>query len=452
VSPQGGRQASGKGGGRSASKQPSDGAAGRRRGLVLFGAVFLILFVVVAMAEGLGDPSIPSGDIVVIEDAPGDVGNISKADLDHALELAAKGEGQKKVPKPGTPKYDELKEAALSSLLEFAWLRGQADEMGIAPTDVEVSEELKKLKDENFQAEAEFQEFVKQSGYTPKDIDERVEYTLVTKDIQEDFSENAPTPSQSEVEDYYEASKATQFTQPASHDVRLIRNQDRQKAEQALAQLEEGNTAKDWNRVAQKYSEDPATKGKGGLQQNVAEGVLEEPVNAALSSTPEGQLAGPIQASQGFYVIEVQNSTPESVQGLKSVEGQIESALSQQLEQEEFSEFIADFNARWASRTFCAEDYLTQRCANFEGSGRPASAPPACYEADPDGGRPEACPAPVFQLVPALPGSVTPLAPRGNPLAQRPVPAGEPSPAGAEEAAGLPGGGAVPPPAEAPSE
>jgi foldase protein PrsA len=430
--------------------------AGRRRGLVLFGALFVVLFAVVAIAKGLGDPSIPSGDVMLVENAPAEIGEISKADFDHALELAVKQEGQGKVPKPGTPKYDELKEAALSSLLEFAWVRAEADEEGITPTEVEVDEELKKLKGENFQSDAEFQQFVKQSGYTPEDIDERVEYSLVTQKIQNEFRENAPDPSQSEIEDYYEAAKATQFTQPASRDIRLIRNEDRQEAEQALAQLEEGNTAKDWNRVAQKFSEDPATKGKGGLQQNVADGMLEEPVNAAIADTPEGQLAGPIKAPQGFYVIEVQNSTPESVQELKSVEGQIKSTLEQQAEQEEFNEFIADFNAKWTSRTFCTDDYGTPRCANFKGDGHPASAPPACYEEAPAGGRPEACPAPVFQLVPALPGSITPLAPRGNPLAQRPVPPGEPAPAGEEGAAGLPGGvpggGAVPPPAEAPSE
>jgi hypothetical protein len=90
---------------------------------------------------------------------------------------------------------------------------------------------------------------------------------------------------------------------------------------------------------------------------------------------------------------------------------------------------------------------VTGNCENFESDGHPSTAPPACYEADPEGGPPEACPAPVFQLVPAQPGTVTPLAPRGTPLAQRPVPAGGEEEK-AEGAAGAPG--AVPPPPEAP--
>jgi parvulin-like peptidyl-prolyl isomerase len=445
VSRQGGRKPGR--GASGASRRPSGPAAARRLGLLVFGVAFLILFVVVAISEGLGDPSIPSGDIVLVEDTPGDSGEISKADFDHALELAGVAEGQKKVPKPGSVKYDELKEAALTQMLESAWLEGQGEEMGITVTDQEVAKQLGKVKKENFQTEAEFREFIKGAKYTPEDVNERVKLELLSERIQAQLREEPPTPSQREVENYYEAAKATQFTKPPSRDVRLILNKEEEKAQKALASLESGNTAKDWNRVAKEFSEDAATKESGGLQKGIVEGALEEPVGTAIFDAVEGQLEGPIKAQRGFYVFEVQSADEETVQSLDSVEGQIESQLSQQLEQEDFNAFVTSFQSRWTSRTFCAEGYVTERCANFESDGRPAGAPPACYEEDPDGGRPEACPAPVFQAVPALPGSVTPLSPQGNPLAQRPVPAGGPEAAGEEGPTGLPPG-AVPPPSE----
>ena len=67
---------------------------------------------------------------------------------------------------------------------------------------------------------------------------------------------------------------------------------------------------------------------------------------------------------------------------------------------------------------------MIERCSNFKGDGHPASAPPGCYEADPKGGLPKACPAPVAQVAPALPGSVTLLKPQGERLPQRPRPGG----------------------------
>jgi hypothetical protein len=231
--------------------------------------------------------------------------------------------------------------------------------------------------------------------------------------------------------------------------VRLIVNKDRKKAEAAQKALVGDNTAKNWSKVAKKYSEDAATKESGGLQKGLQEGVSEEPLDAAFFDTPEGEVEGPIEAQRGYTVFEVVNSTPESTQELKAVEGQIKSTLEQRISQEYFTSFVSTFNNEWTSRTFCASDYVTERCANFEDSGRPASAPEACYEADPKGGLPEACPAPVFQLVPALPGTVTPLEPQGKPLAQRPV-VKEEAGGVAAPPVGLPEGAAPPP--EAPSE
>lgn len=448
----GGRKASGKGGGRSPSKRPAGPAAARRLGLLIFGVAFVALFAVVAISVGLGDPSIPDGDVILVEDAPGDSGKVSQADFDHALEVAAAAGGQKKVPKPGTKQYEELKETAMTSLVESIWLEGQAEEMGITVSDQEIEKEFQKIKKENFPTEAEFQAFLKESKFTQEDIDERVKLQILGTEIQEKLKEDPPTPSDSEVEAYYEAAKATQFTKPPSRDVRLIVNKDQQKAEQALAQLEAGNTAKDWAKAAKELSEDPATKESGGLQKAVAEGSLEEPVDAAVFAGVEGQLEGPLESPKGFTIFEVQNSSLETVEELKAVEGQIQSQLGQQLEQDDFNAFVADFNTRWLSRTFCAPGYVTERCENYESDGHPSTAPAACYEAEPDGGRPEACPAPVFQLVPAQPGTVTPLAPQGNPLAQRPTPAGggDGAPEEPPGAPGAPGAGAAPPPSEAP--
>ncbi len=417
---------------------------------MVFGIGFLVLFAIVAIAEGVGDPSLPSGDVALVEGAPGDIGEVTRAKFDHALEVATAQAGEKEVPKPGDPKYDELKETTMNSLFESIWLQGLADEWGIEASEQEVADKLKELKKESFKSEAEFQKFLKESNYTSADVNERVKLQILSEGLQAQIKENAPTPSQSEIENYYEAAKATQFTQKASRDVRLIVNKDRKKAEEAREALTGDNSAGNWKKVASKYSEDPTTKASGGLQKEVQEGVLEEPLNAAVFDTPEGQVEGPLDAQRGFTVFEVVNSTPESVQELKAVEAQIEATMAQQLEQEYLADFTYDFSTEWKLRTVCAAGYETERCANFKEDGHPSSAPEGCYEEDPDGGRPAACPAPVFQLVPALPGTVTPLEPKGKPLAQRPRPLEVPGSGAAEGATELPEG-AVPPPAE-PSE
>lgn len=448
MSPDQGRR-KGKGGSGGAPGGPSKGpVAARRRGLIVFGALFVALFVVVAIADGVGHPGVPSGDVAYVEDAPEGNGEITMADFKHALAQAAAQSGQKKLPKPGEKQYEELKETALNTLVEPIWLQGLAEEEGLTVSDKEVEAEFKKLKKENFKTEAEYKKFLKESQFTQEDVLQRVKLQKLSAELQEQLKENAPEPSKSEIENYYEAAKATQFTQKPSRDVRVIVNKDKKKAEEAFDALSKDDTAKNWEAVAKKYSEDPTTKEEGGLRKGVTEGSNEEPLDADIFGASEGQVVGPVKTKLGYTVFEVENSTPESVQALETVEAQIQSTLAQRAEQEYFTAFVGNFNTKWRERTFCASGYETARCANYKGTGHPTTAPEGCYEANPKGGLPEACPAPVFQLIPALPGSVTPLEPTGKPLAQRPRPAGEEK----EEAGattGLPPGSV---PEEAPSE
>ena len=421
---QGKRPTLGRGGSGGAGGRSSGPAPVRRLGLLVFGAVFVILFAVVAIAQGIGQPSVPSGDVVIVEDAPGDTGAITEAEFQRGLEQTAVQAGLEEVPKPGDEQYEDLRETTLGSLLDTVWIQGQAEEMGISATPKEVTAEFKTLKDQNFESGAEYREFLKGSKFTQADVDERVKLQLLSTQVQEEITAGAPAPSESEIEGYYDAAKSTQLTQPATRDARIVANDDKKKAGEAKARLEKDSSAASWGKVAKKYSADPAAKENGGLQTGLAEGAVEEPLNEALFNAPQGKVEGLVKGPGGYFVFEVEDVTPENVQTLAEARPQIESTLSQQAEQDAFAKFVGNFGSTWRSRTFCAPDYLNERCANFKGDGRPAAAPPACYEANPEGGVPDACPAPVFQLIPALPGSVSLLAPKGQPLAQRPRPTG----------------------------
>jgi len=83
---------------------------------------------------------------------------------------------------------------------------------------------------------------------------------------------------------------------------------------------------------------------------------------------------------------------------------------------------VRNYGSKWKSRTFCASGYTIERCANFTSNGRLLEATEGCYEANPKT-PPEACPAPVTPVKPAQPGTVSPLTPEGQKLAQRPRPA-----------------------------
>lgn len=397
--------------------------AGLQR-LALLGAaaLFVLLFVGFAIAQGIGNPSVSSGDVAVIEDAPEGLGTITEAQLQHSIVVAAASAQVKPVPKPGEKKYEELKETALGELLDSVWIQGQAEEMGFTVTPKEVSKELKKLKSQAFKTEKQYEEFLKESHYTQKDVDQRVKVQILSTKIQEQITQEAGTPSSGEIKDYYEAAKSSQFTTPESRDVRTIGNKDKAKVEEAKARLLKDDSPKSWEKVAKKYSSE-ATKGSGGLQAGLTEGRLPEPLDAAVFAAPQGEVEGPVKGKTNYTIFEVEKITPEKVQSLEEAKSQISTQLAEQVKQQTFARFIRNYGSTWKSRTFCASAFTIERCANFKSNGRSAEANPACFEANPKKA-PEACPAPVGQIKPAQPGSTTPLAPEGQKLAQRPRPAG----------------------------
>jgi hypothetical protein len=152
----------------------------QRLALLAFGALFILLFAIFAIAEGIGNPSIPSGSVAVVEDAPDGLSPVTEAKFQRAL-LQAAAQGQvKPVPKPGDKKYDELKEKALGEVFDSIWIQGQAAEMGIVVTKKEIADELAKLKKQAFKTDKQYKEFLKEAHFSIADVNERVTIQILS--------------------------------------------------------------------------------------------------------------------------------------------------------------------------------------------------------------------------------------------------------------------------------
>jgi foldase protein PrsA len=433
--------------GAKAGQRKEKKAAGRQRlALIVFGALLVLLFAGFAIAEGLTGPSVPSGDVAHISSVPDEFANISEDKLDRTiLRLATSSEeASKKPPKPGSKKYDELQKKAMTELIEGVWIRGEAEELGVSVTEKQVEDELAAIKKSNFPGKGAYEKFLKESHFTQEEVDQLVELQIFTKEIQTQVSAEAPKPSSSEVEAYYEAEKEAQFTTKESRDVRLILNEDKGEVEAAKAALEKDSSPASWKKVAKKYSSDPSSASKGGLQEGITEEFLKGPLKTAIFDSPTGELVGPVKFEKNYVLVEVVKLNPAKEQTLAEAKPQIESTLGQQTQQEFLSEFVTGFDTKWTQRTTCASGFEMEKCGNYKGSGHPASASPACYEADPKTPAKE-CPSPVTPISPALPGTVTETKRDGEPFPQRPIPeaseaAGEELPAGAPPATAAPEG------------
>ncbi|HEX6153749.1 MAG TPA: peptidyl-prolyl cis-trans isomerase, partial [Solirubrobacterales bacterium] len=303
-------------------------------------------------------------------------------------------------------------------------------------------DELETIKKQNFPTKAAFDKFLEESKFTPEEVNGLVELQILGREIQEQINAQAPPPSSSAVEAYYEAEKESQFTTKESRDVRTVINKDKAKVEAAKKLLEEDSSPASWKKAAAQYSIDPTSKKKGGLQEGISEEFVQGPLRAAIFDSATGELVGPVKFQENYILVEVVKLNPAKVQSLAEAKAQIESTLGQETQQEFFAEFAGQYREKWSARTVCADGYEIAQCSNFVGDGRPQNAPPACYEEDPKTPA-EACPSPVTPTSPALPGSVTETKPKGEPFPQRPLPEVQPE-QGEEVPPGAPPGAAPP--------
>lgn len=352
-------------------------SAGNPKQAALIGAAaFLVLFVIgVAVFRGFGGEDVPSGDVAAVEDV--DDGIVTQEDFDTALAQAAASAGQQNPPEADDPLYDQFKEAAMQDALLGVWLAGEAEERGIEVSERELDQRLEQIIQQNFGGQKAFDRFREQSDLSEEDVTERVRLTIVQERILE---AETPEPdsqgrldvdvSDSRVEAFYEQN-AAQFERPASRDVRVILSEDEAKADQALAELEQDDSSASWKEVAKKYSTDDASRNNGGLLRGIVEGqggdaTFDEQVFGA----DEGELVGPFETDRGFYVIQVTGITEAETTPLSEAAEQIRQQLASQVAAEIQDRFANAFVGKWTDRTTCAEDFITDRCRNFE----PASA------------------------------------------------------------------------------
>jgi parvulin-like peptidyl-prolyl isomerase len=405
-----------------AAKRGGGSRNAQRLGLVLFGVVFVALFVIFAVAEGLGAPSVPSGDIAVVSDAPSDLSHISEADYKKNLQQQEAQAGLKKPAKAGSKKAEELHKATVGELLNTAWIFGEGEELGIQVTPKEVEAELEKVKKESFKTEKAFQEFLKESHYTEEDVNQRLELQVLSTKIQEKITKQAPPVTEAQAKEYYEAEKASQYTKKPSRDVRVVVNENKKEVEAAKKALEGDQSEANWKKVTKKYS--PTTEANAGLQKEITEEFLTEPLKKDIFKAATGELIGPVKQEKSYLLLEVVKLHPQTVQPFAEVKSTISTQLTQESQQKYFSEWVVGFQSKWTARSHCADGYVIEQCANYKGTGHPAEAAESCYEANPKLPATE-CPAAVTQNKPAVPGSITVAKPEGEPLIQRPLPPAE---------------------------
>jgi foldase protein PrsA len=423
------------------------GQDSRRLAALVLGVALVVTLGAFVVAGDVGDPSIPEGEVAIVEDAP--EGAVTQEEFEASLGQAAFNLQLREPPPPDDPQYEQVKDQAMSSAIQTRWVRGEAAERGIEVTERDVDQALETIIDEQLGGQKGYERFLEESPFDEEGVREVAELTAISDRLQQQaLPEEAPDVPESDIQEFYEAN-LDQFTTPETRDVRVIQNPDEGQIGEAQEALEGGES---FGAVAKEFSTDQTTRGQGGLRRDVAEGQNEPALDEAIFGSPVGELVGPIQGETGFSLIQVEEVTPSETTPLSEVSEQIRTTLQQGLQSQAVERFRTSFIGKWQSRTFCADDYVVDLCAN-------ADPPPDACAIDDETERSQADPATLDAGCAAFaaprnvvspgtgalfPGEQLPALPQGPPVGAsqaQPVPGGLPiGPGGAPAAPGAPQG------------
>ena len=436
--------------------------SGNKRAVaIVLGAVLVLLVVLIAATSGFGNDS-PSGDAVAVVDGE----EISQEDFDAPLQQAAARQGAAQNcqgPSPDDPQYEALRDEALERHPRPApgsWARPRS-RASRSPT-ARSQEEFEQTKNENFKTEQEYQDFLKQSGFTQEDIDERVKLQLISTKIQEEITGGSA--GDVSEEDAASSTRRTRSSSPSPQprNIRIVLNEDPEKAQQAADQLEQDNSPENWKQGRRRVLDRRRLQGRRRGARSDHRGRLPRGRSTReIFDAPRGRGRSarsrptPAPTSSRSTRSPRRRTTP-----FEEARAQIDQQLAGQIQQELFSAFLSDYRDRWIELTICADDFMIERCDNFAGATQPCPDPSAARGAAAAAARADRLSAARALQQPRCPRARScPSARRGQP--QRPHPPGEDAavpagpggiPGGASRAVPVQPGGAAPPGATAPPQ
>ena len=256
--------------------------------------------------------------------------------------------------------YDTLKREVMQFLIQGEWVQQEAKKRGVKLKDAELQKALEDQKKQVFPNDKQYQQFLKTSGMTEKDVLFRVKLNELQQRLTQKVTQDAKNVSDSDIQAYYAKNKK-RFAQPERRDLRVVLTKTQAKAQQAKKELESGQSFK---KVVKKYSIDEASKSQGGLLPAVSEGQQEKAFDTAIFAAPKNKIEGPVKTQFGWYVFKVQKVTKASQQTLDESKDTIKNLLRSQRQQKALDAFVKSFREDYKDKTSCADDYRVVECKN----------------------------------------------------------------------------------------
>ena len=304
--------------------------------------VVLVALLAAGCGGGSGSGSVPNDSVAKVGSTP-----IPKSTFNALMAVGFaryKAQGQK-APTVGTPAYTQLRDQAVTFLVQEEELQQAADKLGVKVSQKDVDDRLALIRKTYYKgSEQQLEAALKKDDITLSELEQyNIRPTLLSEKLQSKVTSNIHV-SESAAQKYYEQNKTT-FTTPKTREVRHILVNSKSLAEKIASQLNNGAS---FAKLAKKYSKDTASAAQGGklcVAHGGTSGNCQQtvpPFDKASFSLKTNEVSQPVKSVYGWHVIQALGPVkPAHTQSFKEVESQIQTNLAGQQKQVAWSNWLA---------------------------------------------------------------------------------------------------------------
>jgi len=318
--------------------------------------VSLALVAVLAACGGGGSSGdVPNDAVATVDSTP-----VLKTSFNSLMAVACaryKAQGQD-CPKVGTPTYTQLRDQAVTFLVQQDELQQEAEKLGVTVTQKDVDNQVEQIKKTYYKgSEKELEKALKKDDITLQQLElYNLRPNLLNSKLQAKVTSNIKV-SDAAAQKYYNQNK-TSFTTPQTREVRHILVNSKTLGEKLEKEVKNGAN---FATLAKKYSKDTGSAAQGGklcvahggtagaCQQTVA------PFDKAAFSLKTNEVSL-VHSQYGWHVIQpIAAVMPAHAQTFKEVKTQIQANLASQQKQAAWQTWLtklqSDFKNKVAYQT-----------------------------------------------------------------------------------------------------
>lgn len=316
------------------------------------------LVAVLAACGGGSSTSVSNDDVATVSGTP-----VTRTDFNALMNVAFaryKSQGQAS-PKPGTAAYSQLKDQAVTFLVQEQELQQEGKKMGVTISQSDIDKQVDLIKKTYYKgSDKKLNAALKKDGITLQELEQyNIAPNLLSQKLQAKITSGVNV-SQAAALKYYNANKSS-FTTPKTREVRHILVNSKSLGENLENQVKNGGN---FAQLAKRYSKDTGSAKQGGklcVAHGSSSGACSQtvpPFDKASFSLKTNEISAPVKSVYGWHIIQALGPVkPAHTQTFKEVESEIKANLAQQKKQTAWTDWLAKVKKDYDGKVSYATGY-----------------------------------------------------------------------------------------------